>query len=114
MSGQECYYVCADDGGVICISVMDKQRALKFAEQQLRDMSSRSYSELSALIDTSESKMLELDNDNYFQTQIQIFWDDPKEKKDIRVSCSIDGCGISAYAPLSADFIITPEETFIE
>jgi len=93
---------------------MDKEGALNFAELQLKDMSSKSYSEISELIDTSVSKMHELDNENYYQTQVQVFWDDPKEKKNIRVSCSIDGCGISAYRPLTTDFIITPEGTFLE
>ena len=93
---------------------MDKQRSLNFAEQQLDDYRSKSYTELSTLIDLNESKMHELGNEDYYQTQIQVFWDDPKEKKDIRVSCAIEGSGISAYNPISTDFIISPDGSFIE
>ena len=93
---------------------MDKERALNFAENILGEMKSKSYTELVELIDMCESKIHKLDSSDYYQTQIQVYWDDSKEKKDIRVSCNIDGCGISAFAPLSTDFIITPRGTFIE
>jgi hypothetical protein len=40
-------------------------------------------------------------------------WDDPREHRNLRVMVSVDDGGWRSFAPLSDDFIVAPDGTFI-
>ena len=72
---------------------MDKIETLKVAAIELDKFKVKSYEELKDIIDFSESKEHELENGKYYQTQVQIFWNDSREKTDVRVHCAVDDGG---------------------
>lgn len=47
-----------------------------------------------------------------YQGEVQVFWDD-KPNGAIRVMASIDDGGWRAFVPLTADFILAPDGTFV-
>ena len=71
------------------------------------------YSELVTYI-KSEPHTFEIKSksNNWYQIEIQFFWDD-KPDKDIRVISSIDDGTKSVYKPLSNSFIMSPTGAFV-
>ena len=51
--------------------------------------------------------------EKWYQIEIQVFWDD-KPKGDVRVAGSIDDGGWRAYLPLCRDFIMAPDNSFVD
>jgi hypothetical protein len=47
-----------------------------------------------------------------YQIETQVFWDG-KPERDIRVMVSVDDGGISAFKPLTDDFIVAPDGSFV-
>jgi hypothetical protein len=47
-----------------------------------------------------------------YQLEVQAFWDD-KRSRHLRVLASIDDGGWSAFIPLTDDFIIAPDGSFV-
>ena len=47
-----------------------------------------------------------------YQLEVQVFWDDRAEQ-NLRVMGSIDDGRLSAFHPLSEDFIIAPDGSFV-
>jgi len=87
---------------------MNKAEAFGVVAIELAKFKAKSYDELKSIIDFSDSKEHELENGKYYQTQTQVFWDNPKEKKNIRVYCAIDDGGWRAFFPIVTAFIISP------
>lgn len=51
----------------------------------------------------------QIGNKDFYQVEIDFFFDDPREKKDIRVLGLIDDGGLRSFAPISDSFIMTPD-----
>lgn len=49
-----------------------------------------------------------------YQVEIQGFLDDPRENENFRVTASVDNGGWSSFSPLSRDFIVSPDGTFVD
>jgi hypothetical protein len=47
-----------------------------------------------------------------YQIEIDAFWDSGKPG-DLRVTVAVDDGGLRAFAPLTTDFIIAPDGTFV-
>ena len=47
-----------------------------------------------------------------YQIEIQAFWDD-KLRENVRVIGAIDDGGISAFIPMSLEFIMAPDGRFV-
>jgi hypothetical protein len=47
-----------------------------------------------------------------YQIEVEAFWDD-EEGGNLRVCVAIDGGEVSAYRPISSDFIIAPDGSFV-
>jgi hypothetical protein len=47
-----------------------------------------------------------------YQIEVQVFWDS-KKGGDVRVIAAVDGGGVSAWKPMSGDFILSPQGLFV-
>ena len=61
---------------------------------------------------TGASFEVEAESGTWYQGGIQVFWDD-KPDGAIRVMASIDDGGWRAFVPLTDDFILAPDGTFV-
>lgn len=48
-----------------------------------------------------------------YQVEVQAFWDSPRQPGNLRVIMAIDDGGRHAYRPLSSDFIVAPDGSFV-
>ena len=53
------------------------------------------------------------DHSNAPSEVLSNLWDDPGEHRNLRVMVSVDDGGWRSFAPLSDDFIVAPDGTFI-
>ena len=91
---------------------MDKKEARRILEEQLEGYRELYYKELTKLIGTVETFQVVGDSGTQYQLEIQAFWDD-RPNGNLRVLGSIDDGGLRAFVPLSVDFILAPDGTFI-
>lgn len=91
---------------------MDKERAAAVLADQLTLYRTKPYAALKDLIGQVHAYEVSTPDGLVCQIEIQAFWDD-KPDGDIRVIGSIDDGGWSAFSPLSDDFIMTPDGTFL-
>jgi hypothetical protein len=91
---------------------MNREIARVLIDQKLNELRRFSYRELLTLIDRSSNSSLKGKDDVEYQLEVQAFWDTKKDG-NIRVMVTVDDGGGRAIAPLSGDFIITPEGSFI-
>jgi hypothetical protein len=91
---------------------MDKAEAIVLLEGKLREYRARRYAELEALIGTIDAGELLGPSGVSYQFEIEAFWD-ALPNGSIRVSGAIDDGGIRAFMPLTSDFIVAPDDTFV-
>ena len=48
-----------------------------------------------------------------YQVEVQAFWDRPRQPGDLRVIIAIDDGGWRAFRPLSTDFIVASDGSFV-
>ncbi len=48
-----------------------------------------------------------------YQVEVQAFWDSPRQPGNLRVIITIDDGGWRAFRPLSTDFIVAPDGSFV-
>jgi len=48
-----------------------------------------------------------------YQVEVQALWDSPHQPRDLRVIISIDDGGWRAFRPLSTDFIVASDGSFV-
>ena len=92
--------------------VMDKTEARKILAEQLEQYRKRSHSELTQLIDQPETLTVMGVSGTKYGLEFQAFWDD-QPGKDVRVTGSIDDGGWRAVSPLSDDFIMRNDGSFV-
>jgi hypothetical protein len=83
--------------------------ALVDAELRLRMLP---YSKLAAMVGTNENKEIVGNDGNTYQLEIDVFWDNTKPG-DVRVMAAVDDGGWRAFKPLTRDFIMRPDGTFV-
>jgi hypothetical protein len=91
---------------------MNKTEARELLERELANYKNRSPGELSRLVDRTETFERRSPSGTVYQIEVQVFWDD-KPNQGIRVVGSIDDGGWRALAPMSDDFIVLPDGSFI-
>lgn len=93
---------------------MNKKEAKELLLNELSKFRKLDYSELKQHIDaepyTSDSK---LENGNWYQFEVQVFWDD-KPEDDIRVIGSVDDGGWRAFVPMTESYILAPSGKFVD
>ena len=93
---------------------MDRNEARKMLEPQLRLWRQRSYADL--LASMGEVSVLEVVGGSgaEYQIEIEVFWDDPEKKCNLRVFGSIDDGHLpGAFFPVSDSFILAPDGSFV-
>jgi hypothetical protein len=92
---------------------MDRIEALTLLESELARYRSRRYAELVQLLDEPVTADVTGPSGVVYQLEFQAFWDDGKDG-NLRVIGSIDDGGWRAFVPLTRDFLVTPEDRFVD
>lgn len=92
--------------------VMDKTEAKKILTAQLDLYRKRSHSELTQLINQPETLTVTGDSGTNYGLELEVVWDG-EPGKDLRVMGSIDDGGWRAFCPLSEDFIMRNDGSFV-
>jgi hypothetical protein len=61
----------------------------------------------------SEERTVVAESGVQYQVEVQAFWDDPRHPGNLRVIIAIDDGGWRAFHPLSADFIVASDGSFV-
>ena len=91
---------------------MNKAAARALINQELDKLRRLPYKELLGLRDRPVSSWLTGEDGKQYQMEVQAFWDG-KRDGDLRVMVSIDDGGLRAFFPLSGDFIVSPDGSFV-
>ena len=91
---------------------MDKAEAYKILLEHLQTYRSQTYSDLVQKIKTQETPCVIGPTGVKYQLEFQFFWD-AQSNGNLRVIGSIDDSGWYAFHPLSEDFIMAPDGSFL-
>ena len=91
---------------------MNKVEARRLLHDQLQPWRERSYADLRSEIGASRHFERTGQSGTSYQGSVSVFWDD-KPNGAIRVAASIDDGGWRAFVPLTDDFILAPDGTFV-
>ncbi len=91
---------------------MDKREAKAILAGQLNEYRRRSHVELQALIESQETLEVTGELGTCYQLEFLAVWDS-KPNGNLRVFGHIDDGGVRAFFPLSDDFIIAPDGSFV-
>jgi hypothetical protein len=92
---------------------VDRDEARAVGTAQLNELRALPYTELRArLLDRSESVEIVGSSGARYQVKRQAVIDGPGE--NLRVMVSVDDGGLRAFAPMTTDFIVSPQDTFID
>lgn len=91
---------------------MNETEAKSILNEELSRYRARSYQELLSLIDRSDTFKRVSSSGVTYQIEMQIFSDD-ESRKTLRVMGTIDNGGWRALSPLSDDFIMAPDGSFV-
>ena len=91
---------------------MNKTEALNVLQGQFQPWRERSWAQLRDEIGQLHHFEETAASGTRYQGEVQVLWDD-KPDGAIRVMASIDDGGWRAFVPLTADFILAPDGTFI-
>jgi hypothetical protein len=92
---------------------MDKAEAGAILATEVQNLRTRPYFELiRRLLDEQETFEVTAASGVRYQVELDAFWDD-KRAKNLRVIGAIDDGGRSSYLPLTDDFIVAPDGSFV-
>jgi hypothetical protein len=64
-------------------------------------------------LDESDGYAVVAESGVEYQVEVQAFWDSPRRPGNLRVMISIDDGGWRAFHPLSTDFIVASDGSFV-
>ena len=91
---------------------MDHQIAYAVIDEWLRELKQRPYRDLIAFIGNPQTKEVMGEDGKKCQLEAQVFWDS-KKGGDVRVMVSGDDGGWRAFKPLTSDFVMAPDGSFV-
>jgi hypothetical protein len=91
---------------------MDHQIAYALIDERLKSLRQRTYQELVALIGHPSTDSAMGEDGRTYQLETQVFWDS-KKGGDIRVMVAADDGGLSSFKPLTYDFIMASDGSFV-
>lgn len=91
---------------------MDKAEAGEILAGVIADLRTRDYADLRNMLDDPRCERTAGESGTEYQVEVQVCWDG-KANGDLRVLASIDDGGLSAFNPLSDDFIIASDGSFV-
>jgi hypothetical protein len=93
-------------------SLMGKGEAQQLLKARVNQLRAMSYHDLLGLMDKETVTEVDGSPGRRYSIETQVFWDGAKDR-DLRVMVSIDDGGWRAYAPLTDDFIMAPDGSFV-
>jgi hypothetical protein len=91
---------------------VDKVEARAVLARELESYRSRAYTDLVGLIGNEVNTEVRGESGVVYQVEIQALWESGKPG-DLRVCGSIDDGGWRAFLPLTDDFILAPDGSFL-
>jgi hypothetical protein len=93
---------------------VDKAEAGRILSEEIAKLRQRSHSELRRSVESRDVETLEVTgvSGTVYQLEVNVFWDD-RTRHTIRVLLSIDDGGWRAFSPMTDDFILAPDGSFI-
>jgi hypothetical protein len=91
---------------------VDHQVAYALIDSWLKELRQRSYADLVSWIGHPQTKQLCGEDGKQYQLEAQVYWDG-KKGGDLRVMVVGDDGGWRAFMPLSDDFIMAPDGSFV-
>jgi hypothetical protein len=93
---------------------MDRSEATAILEDALNEIRLLPYTDIVGRY-RDEQQVLQVTGASgaEYQIEIEAFWDHPGRPGDLRVIASIDDGGWSAFAPITRDFIIAADGSFM-
>ncbi len=93
---------------------MDKTEARTILAQELGPYRRRTYNDLVELVGTNVVTQIRGQSGSEYQIEIEVMWDSPREKSNVRVTGAIDDGRLpGALCPLCLSFILSPDGEFI-
>jgi hypothetical protein len=92
---------------------MDKTTALALLEEELDRLRAESYAQVAARIGQGPLVISRPGPDGEFQIEIEFLWDH-QPGGNLRVVGAVDDGGWQAFLPLTRDFILRPDGTFLD
>jgi hypothetical protein len=91
---------------------MDKKEAQQLLKARVNQLRAISYHDLLGLLDKETVIEMEGVSGRHYSIETSVFWDGAKDR-DLRVIVAIDDEGWRAYAPMTDDFIMAPDGSFV-
>jgi hypothetical protein len=91
---------------------MNKEEARSVLAKALSEYRTKTYSELLYLLESQDTSEVTAESGTNYQLEIQAVWDD-KENGNLRVMGSLDDGRWRVFTPLTDDFIMAPDGTFV-
>jgi len=92
---------------------MNQDVAYVLIDAELRRLFELPYAELIKLIGTPEVKQVVGEDGISYQIEIEAFWD-INRNEDVRVIVAVDDGGWRAVIPLTQDFVMRPDGSFVD
>ena len=92
---------------------MNEDVAYVLIDAELRRLLEFSYSQLIKLIETPETKRVKGEDGKSYQLEIEAVWD-INRAEDVRVIVSVNDGGWRAFKPLTQDFVMRPDGSFVD
>jgi len=93
---------------------MDKTEARAVLNQQLAPYRERAYGDLVKAVGTISAIEVRGQSGAEYQIEIEVMWDSPRDKMDVRVIGAIDDGHLpGAFLPLCDSFILAPDGKFV-
>ena len=91
---------------------MNRIEAASILRGYLEQYRARSYDRLKQLVGSPQTDEMVGPSGTHYQIEVQLFPDD-RHSGNLRVLGAIDGGGISSFRPLTDDFIMAPDGSFV-
>ena len=91
---------------------MDEQIVYALIDGWLRELRKRPYDDLVSFMGHPQTKEVTGGDGKNYQLEAEVFWDG-KKGGDIRVIVAGDDGGWRAFKPLTSDFIMAPDGSFV-
>lgn len=91
---------------------MDSQEARTIVAEELRRYRAMSHQELQRLLREQDNFDVRGPSGASYQLEVEAVWDD-RPGGNLRVFGHIDDRGLRAFAPLTRDFIMAPDGSFV-
>ena len=93
---------------------MDKDEAKRVLDEVAAELRGKPYKTLVDLyVHESESHTVVAESGVQYQVEVQAFWDTPRSPGNLRVIIAIDDRGWRWLRPLTTDFIIASDGSFV-